>query len=494
MVKVSFALGKVFRYHSWFLGSRLEGRYAMKADVVILGAGSGGEMLASLLGAQGKSVAIIEENLVGGECPFFACMPSKAMLRSAAIRFYAQHTIEVGASSSPLELDDRKKAFASAVNRRDEICDHLQDNAKEQNLVDLGVKVIRGHGQIDSPGVVKIASQEIHYTDLVISTGSVATIPPITGLDFVDYWTTDKALTSDYLPDSLIVIGGGPAGCELAQIYSRFGTKVVLIEPAKNLISKEESLISHELEGFFLREGIEVILGISIKKVTKTDQGKSNLELEDGRVLIADKLLVSTGRVPNTKGLGLDSLGVLVKKSGAIDIDSHCRINGTKNLWACGDVAGIAPLVHTANYQARIIAAGILGGNRVANYEAIPRAVYTSPSIASVGMSFKDALAAGFCAITSAFDLKNTSRNAVDGGNGGLLILTADKKSRTLIGAAAIGPHADEWISEAVLAIRAKVSLDILADVVHAFPTYGEAYEQPIRDLLAACSNESPAH
>jgi pyruvate/2-oxoglutarate dehydrogenase complex dihydrolipoamide dehydrogenase (E3) component len=145
----------------------------MKADVVILGAGSGGEMLASLLGAKGISVAIIEENLVGGECPFYACMPSKAMLRSAAIRFYAQHTMNVGASSIPLELDNRKKAFAAAVNRREEICDNHKDNANEQNLVDLGVKVIRGHGHIDSPGVVKVASQEIHYTDLVISTGSV---------------------------------------------------------------------------------------------------------------------------------------------------------------------------------------------------------------------------------------------------------------------------------------------------------------------------------
>ena len=465
----------------------------MKVDVVILGAGSGGEMLASLLGAKGISVAIIEENLVGGECPFYACMPSKAMLRSAAIRFYAQHTMDVGASSIPLELDDRKKAFAAAVKRREGICDNHKDSAKEQNLVDLGVRVMRGHGYIDSPGVVKVASQEIHYTDLVISTGSVPSIPPITGLEDVDYWTTDKALTSDYLPDSLIVIGGGPAGCELAQIYSRFGTKVTLIEPAKNLIFKEENAISQELEGFFRREGIEVILETSIMKVTKTDQGKSNVELKDGRVLTVDQLLVSTGRVPNTKDLGLASLGVQVKESGAIDIDSHCRIDGAKNLWACGDVAGIAPLVHTANYQARIIADGILGGDCVANYEAIPRAVYTSPSVASVGMSYKDALAAGISAITSSFDLKNTSRNTVDGGKGGLLILTADKKSRTIIGAAAIGPHADDWISEAVLAIRAKVSLEILADVVHAFPTYGEAYEQPIRDLLAACSRESLA-
>ena len=465
----------------------------MKVDVAILGAGSGGEMLASLLGAQGMSVGIIEENLVGGECPFYACMPSKAMLRSAAIRFYAQHTMDVGASSIPLQLDDRKQAFAAAVKRREGICDNHKDNAKEQNLVDLGVKVIRGHGVISSAGVLTVASKEILYTHLVISTGSVPSIPPIPGLEDVNYWTTDKALTSEYLPDSLIVIGGGPAGCELAQIYSRFGTNVTLIEPAKNLIFKEENLISLELEGFFRREGIEVILETPIIEVTKTDQGKSKVELKDGRVFTADQLLVSTGRTPNTKGLGLESLGVKVKESGAVDIDSHCRINGDTNLWACGDVAGIAPFVHTANYQARIIAEGILGRDRQANYEAIPRAVYTSPSVASVGMSYKDALAAGVSAITSNFNLKNTSRNAVDGEAGGLLILTADKQSRTIIGAAAIGPHADEWISEAALAIRAKIPLDTLADVVHAFPTYGEAYEQPIRDLLGACLEQDLA-
>ena len=457
----------------------------MRADVVILGAGSAGEMLATLLANSGKSVLIIESNLIGGECPFYSCMPSKAMLRSAASRFDATHTMEVGATSSALQLDDRQSAFATAVARREKICEGHSDLASLQNLTKIGVTVVRGLGTITKSGVVTVNETAIAYDQLVISTGSVPVVPPIPGLLQTGVWSTDQALSSPELPDSLIVIGGGPAGCELAQIYSRFGTRVTIVESEQRLLLKEEESISLALGEMFKAEGIELLFGTPIATAEISENGDAAIILTDGRRLKADRLLIATGRKPMVEGIGLDQLEIKINEHGAIVTDSYCRVKGQENVWAAGDVAGIAPLVHTANYQARIIAAGILGQNRIANYESIPRTVYTFPAVASVGKSYVDAIAAGIDAITARYDLKDTSRNTVDGSSGGMLTLTANRESRTIIGAAAIGPHADEWIAEAVLAIRAQIPLETLVDLVHAFPTYSQAYEEPYRKLLS---------
>ena len=458
----------------------------MKSDVVILGTGSAGEMLASLLAESGKSVLIIESHLIGGECPFYSCMPSKAMLRSAAARFDASHTADVGGTSVPLTLDSRIEAFAAAINRRDKITEKRSDLAKEQHLNELGVKVVRGFGVITKPGTVSVGPDDFEYSHLVIATGSTSVIPPIPGLDQVDYWTTDKALTSAELPESLIVIGGGPAGCELAQIYSRFGTKVTLIEPGEQLLAKEEPQVSLILGEIFKSEGIDVVFGSGVEKVESSEFGEVTVVLENGQSKIAAKLLIATGRKPNVSGLGLELLGIEIGEDGAITTEETCRVAGQSNVWAGGDVTGVAPLVHTANYQARIIASNISGQVRFSNYGAIPRSVYTSPPVASAGINYADAVKAGIDAITAGFDVGETARNTVEGAAGGLLILTADRKTKTLIGASAIGPHCEEWIAEAVLAIRAQISLEVLVDVVHAFPTYGEAFEGPYRDLLAA--------
>jgi pyruvate/2-oxoglutarate dehydrogenase complex dihydrolipoamide dehydrogenase (E3) component len=458
----------------------------MKTDVLILGTGSAGEMLASLLAESGKSVLIIEEHLIGGECPFYSCMPSKAMLRSAAARFDAAHTVNVGATSVPLKLDGRANAYAAAVARREKISDNHSDLSNEKNLIEKGIKVVRGRGIISEPGKACVGEETFDYDHLVIATGSASVIPPIPGLEDIDFWTTDKALTSRELPNTLIVIGGGAAGCELAQIYSRFGTEVTIVEAGERLIGKEEEAVSRALGEMFQSEGITLLLGTGISSVEKSETGEATVVLEDGRKVSADKLLVATGRKPRTDDIGLELLGIELDDTGAIVTDQHCRAQGFENIWAGGDVNGVAPLTHTANYQARIIAAGILGEQRVADYTSIPRSVYTDPPVASVGRSYADAIAAGIDAVTAQFDIENTARNTVDGGPGGLLSLTADRSTRTLIGAAAIGPHCDEWITEAVLAIRAQIPLDILVDLVHAFPTYAQSYEGPYQELLAA--------
>jgi len=458
----------------------------MKTDVLILGTGSAGEMLASLLARSGKSVLIVEEHLIGGECPFYSCMPSKAMLRSASARFDATQTVKLGATSAPLELDKHEDAYASAVSRREKIVENHNDSANEENLIEMGVRVVRGTGVISQPGSVSVGEEIFEYDQLVISTGSAPFVPPIPGLHDLDVWTTDRALTSTELPNTLIVIGGGPAGCELAQVYSRFGTNVTIIDAGKRLLAQEEEVVSIELGNMLETEGIELVLGAAISSVEESSTGGATVVLEDGRKFSADRLLVATGRKPRVEGIGLELLGIEIDDNGAIPTDQHCRVQGLENVWAGGDVGGIAPLTHTANYQARIIAAGILGTPRSANYNSIPRSVYTDPPVASVGHSYADAITAGIDAVTTQVDLRNTARHIVDGGSGGLLTLTADRSTKTLIGAAAIGPHCDEWITEAVLAIRAQIPLEILIDVVHSFPTYAEGYEEPYRALLSA--------
>jgi len=249
---------------------------------------------------------------------------------------------------------------------------------------------------------------------------------------------------------------------------------------------KRKEVVSIELGNMLETEGIELVLGAAISSVEESSTGGATVVLEDGRKFSADRLLVATGRKPRVEGIGLELLGIEIDDNGAIPTDQHCRVQGLENVWAGGDVGGIAPLTHTANYQARIIAAGILGTPRSANYNSIPRSVYTDPPVASVGHSYADAITAGIDAVTTQVDLRNTARHIVDGGSGGLLTLTADRSTKTLIGAAAIGPHCDEWITEAVLAIRAQIPLEILIDVVHSFPTYAEGYEEQYRALLSA--------
>jgi dihydrolipoamide dehydrogenase len=462
----------------------------MKFDVVILGAGSGGEMLASLLSASGKTVAIVEENLIGGECPFFACMPSKAMLRSASARREISMTVLLGATSTSVQLDNSAEAFAAAVARRNKICDEHKDDSQERNLRSKGISIVRGRGKVVSGESMMVNDQIIYFSDLVIATGSQPFIPPIEGLNEIDYWTTDAALTSDELPESLIIVGGGPAGCELAQIYSGFGTRVTIIEPAPRLVAKEEPKISQLFQEIIEEQGIEIAVGSAITKIEKLTTSSFVVHLENELTFTAAKLLVTTGRQPRTADCGLEKAEIKITKKDAVEIDENCRAVGHKNIWALGDVAGIAPLVHTANYQARVIADGILGKQRVANYVAIPRAVYTSPSIASVGMTLGEALAKGISAASASYSLADTSKYLVDGSGIGLLILTADLKNRVLLGAAAVGPRAEDWIAESAQAIRAGLTLDLLTEIVHSFPSYGEAYEEPIRELLQLCNQE----
>ena len=452
-------------------------------DVVVLGAGSAGESVATALAKAGRRVALVETLRVGGECPYVACMPSKAMLRSAQARAEARSLADLGGTSVPPVLDDEDLAFRRAVERRDEIAEHRDDSGAAGELQEAGVELVRGRGRVVREGVVEVEGRELGWTDLVLATGSQPVRPPVEGLDRVPTWTSDEALSAQDRPRSLVVMGGGAVGCELSQVHARFGVRTTLVEAGPQLAGKEEPSVAALLAQVLRDDGVDVRLGVQLERAQLTDDGLAQVHLSDGTSLTAERVLVAVGRRPTTEGLGLDVLGIETGEKGEVQVDDHCRVVGQQHVWAAGDVTGTAPYTHTANYQARIVTQNLLGHDAVADLRAIPRAVYTEPAVSSVGMAEEQAREAGIDAMTATMDLGEVARTSTEGGGGGRLVLTADREKGVLIGAAVIGPRADEWLSEATLAIRAQVPLAVLADVVHAFPTFGEAYEPPLREL-----------
>lgn len=454
-------------------------------DVMILGGGSAGEAIASQLAERGAglSIAVVERLRVGGECPYVACMPSKALLRSAAVRRLARRGTPLGAWAAPMTLGDEAEAYAAAAARRDRVSKHRDDTHAARELVDAGVSLIRANGRVCSEGQLEADGAVYTWGDLVIATGSRPSVPPIEGLADVPTWTSDQALASADRPERLMVLGGGPVGCELAQAYASFGTQVVLVESSDRLVSKEEPLVTEILQGVLAASGIELRLNTHVQRCMIGPGSATTVELDDASSCQVDRILVATGRSANLEGIGLEALGV-DPGAGKLEVEPDCRVSGQSHLWAAGDVTGVAPFTHTANYQARVVATNLSGGSAVADYRALPRTVYTDPPLACVGLATADALEQGIDAATACFPLSETARSTVDGDSEGLTVLVSDRARGVLIGASAIGAHADEWISEATLAIRAEVALEVFADVVHGFPTYGEIYEPALRQLL----------
>ena len=447
--------------------------------MVVLGAGSASEWLLHVARA-GHSVAIVEGARVGGECPFVACIPSKALLRSAEVRHLVAAAHGLGAMAAPPAADDPNVAYQAAIRRREQVVERRDDASHAESVAAAGATLVRGWGRIARPGVVAVGDRELGYTDLVIDTGSVPTLPPIPGLVKAPVWTSDQALSSAVLPSSLIVLVGGAVGCELSQIYARFGCRVTLIDPADRLLPSEEPSIGVALAEALRGAGVTIRLG-QRAILARPSQGGAELVMEDGSSVAAERVLVAAGRSPRTDGIGLEALGIALE-AGAVAVDARCRVRGQQHVWAAGDATGIAPYTHTANYQGRIVASNLLGTPLHADYRAIPRAVYTEPAVAAVGLTAAQARDAGHDVVV--LDRAgDTARGLADGEDVLRIVLVADRQARHLLGASAIGPHAAEWIGEATLAIRAHVPLEVLADLVHPFPTFAEAYEPLYREL-----------
>lgn len=430
-------------------------------DAVVLGGGTAGELVATGLARAGRDVALVENRLVGGESRYFACVPSKSLLLSAR----------------------RGETWEMAVARRDALTGHRADERIVARMAEEGVTVLRGRGQVTAPGRIEVDGAEHGFGDLVLCTGSEPVIPPVDGLADVPLWTSDGALSVPDLPRRLVVLGGGPVGCELAQVYAAFGSQVSLVEASGRLLTAEAPFAGEVLADALRRMGVDLRLGAGLSHVERKESGL-RLWLSDGGTLDADRILVAAGRRPRVEGLGLETLGVATSPGHGVPVDETCRVPSTSgDVWAAGDVTGVARTTHAARYQARLVLANLLGEHRAADYRAIPRVVYTTPTVYAVGISPKQAEELGIDLLTAGYDLAATARAAVGADDRGRVELYADRSRGLLIGAAAAGLYAEEWMSEIALAIRAETPLSVLTDVVHAFPTYGESVEAPLREL-----------
>ena len=445
-------------------------RYVGAFDVVVLGGGAAGVHVATEVVRGGKSVALVEAGLIGGESAYLACLPSNSLLLSAS----------------------RGEAWEDAIARRDEVTGGLDDSGPALRLAEAGVTVIRGTGRITGPGTVEVAlapggpppqaarpaeshragtTASLTCSDLVIATGCEPVAPPIEGLSDIPTWTTAEGLCSPVLPRRLVVLGGGPAGCELAQIYAAFGSQVTLVEAEPRLLPGEAAFAGEILTAALRRAGVEILLGSRATKAERTPEGLT-LALEDGTRIDADRLLLATGRRPRLGGLGLEVLGLDVAPGQALPTDVSCQV--MRAVWAAGDVTGITH-THAGRYQAGVVAANICGEPREADYSAIPRCVFTSPSVYAVGEPAR----AGF--VTARVALSEVVRGLLSPDDLGCVELYA--ADGVLAGAVGVGPDAAAWMAEVTLAIRAKIPVTVLADVVHAFPTYGEALQAAFREL-----------
>ncbi|MBJ7600568.1 MAG: pyridine nucleotide-disulfide oxidoreductase [Candidatus Nephthysia bennettiae] len=448
-----------------------------KFDVIVIGMGPGGEEVAEQLAEAGLAVAGVEMNLVGGECPYWGCIPSKAIIRAADALAEGRRIPEL-AGSATITPD-----WAPVARRlRDQITDNWDDRVAVERFERKGGNFFRGRGRLAGPGKVQVGDTVLEASRaVVINTGTSPAIPPIPGLDGVQYWTNREAIEAEQLPESLLVMGGGAIGAELAQAFARFGVRVTVVEAADRILALEEPEAGEVLAGVFEREGIEVLTSARVESAA-TGEGVTRLTLAGGKTVEAERLLVATGRRPNLRDLGLETVG-LDPGQHFLPVDDHLR--AAPGVWGVGDITGKGAFTHVSVYQARIAIADILGRPApAADYRALPRVTFTDPEVGAVGLTEAEARKKGIQVRSGSSPLSYSTRGFIHGpGNDGFIKLVEDAERGVLVGGSTAGPSGGEMISMLCVAVAMEVPTERLRHMIWAYPTFHRGIEGALQAL-----------